>query len=215
MGADSLSQLEEPGAVPDSSSSSRRPVSEPSADDSGERSSLVDSAIVPRRPPERNVDLALRELARTQAALTGHLAWAQAELSELPYDVSARAAAGTVASRLSDLIDVREAIDLVLLELFNAHAAPSLVCLYVSGVQRWIMESADALSRLALALTGLEADWERFRSDLQDAKAEWPTELEADAELDTMSIEGGAQEAFAELVFALHVLDANLAQRFG
>jgi hypothetical protein len=178
-------------------------------------------SVVPRSPEPIEVEPrdeaeALRLLVASQTALTEHLASAQAELSELPYDPSSRAAANTIAARVSDLLDAREALDAFMAEVWDRESIAMELARYLGGIQRWIVATAGALSDLAHDLVGAHADWSRFRFDLALAKAEWPTELHdiAFERIQTME-SAAAEDAFAEVSFALHVLSVNLDQRFG
>ena len=180
-----------------------------SADESGARVSI----IVPPPAPISAED-ALAELAASRDALSGRLAWATADLDRMPHDPSSRAALVTVAARLSDIADVRDALSEVLAAHLAAGAPRLWATLrYLEGSLRWALEATDELVTLSYELVEMRADWPGFRTRLALAKAEWPTELEAAVHAELESEELALP--FAELSFALGVLASNLELRFG
>lgn len=177
-----------------------------------------------RAPADSHIRLLVRpeavsRLAEGQRALAEGIRSAAAHLERRTHDPSVHAALQTVAARIADVGDVSESLDDVIASLWMGSAPlkpSSTVVIYLEGVQRWALAVAEELGALASALMEMHADWSTFRFRLGLAKAEWPTELVTELEcaltkLDDADLTEGVQD----LSFALHVLDANLAQRFG
>lgn len=164
-------------------------------------------------------DSAIGALADGQRALAEALRTAVAQLDRRTHDPSVHAALKTIAARLDDVRDVYESLDDMIASLWLASEPPragSAFVRYLEGTQRWVLAVAEELASLATNLFGMHADWSSFRFRLGLAKAEWPTEIVADVDdaLATLD-DDDVTEAMHELSFSLHVLDANLAQRFG
>jgi hypothetical protein len=162
---------------------------------------------------------AIGTLAARQCALADGLASAYVRVDHRPHDPSARAALKTVAARLSDVADVYELLDDVIAALWLTREEPrmrSSLVMYLEGVQRWALALVVELCALATELAAMHTDWARFRFRLALAKAELPTELvtSVGGELASMD-DADVTSALADLSFSLHVLDGNLAQRFG
>jgi hypothetical protein len=172
-------------------------------------------AIRPRATP----DQAIANLAERQRALSERLASGAALQGAKLYDPSAQAALKTVGARLADLADVHELLDDVIASLWLTSAAPdvrSALVLYLEGAQAWALAATDELSTLATDLVAMRADWTKFRQRIALAKAEWPTELLAEVAQDLARLaDPDVTTAIEDLSFSLHVLDANLDQRFG
>lgn len=178
-----------------------------------------------RKPADSGVrlvvvdDEAIRVLSERQCAVSERIANAVSGLPRSSYDPSVNAALKTVAARLSDVADVRDALDDVLATMWLAHAQPyvrSALVTYLEGVQRWVLAVVEELMSLANDLIKMSVDWSKVRFRLALAQAEWPTELVSEMRDDLLRLEQSElTDTVDDLVFVLHVLDANLAQRFG
>lgn len=187
--------------------------------------SLVTNEPAMRKPEESGLRFALGgqraigTLAERQCELNDAIAAATEQVQRRTHDPSAHAALQTVAARLSDIADVREVLDDVIAALWLTQVPPdarAALVKYLEGVQRWALVASEELSALAVALIEMRADWSSFRRRLALAKAEWPTELLGDVGRDLARLDDvDVASALEELGFALHVLDANLEQRFG
>lgn len=164
-------------------------------------------------------ELGIGALADGQRALSEGLLAAAARLERPTYDPSVRAALKIVAARLDDVRDAYESLDDVIASLWLTSDPPragSPLVRYFEGTQRFLLAVVEELDALAVQLLDLHADWSKFRFRLGLAKAEWPTELIVDLERELVLIDDeDVTEAAEEMAFALHVLDANLSQRFG
>jgi hypothetical protein len=129
------------------------------------------------------------------------IAWAYAQLEHMPCDPATRAAATTLAARLADLGDVRDAVS----ELFavlgrrlterdkpepsssgvypvsNGRSdiafllkARAPLTLHLEVTYSFLFGALEALSDLAEELSHLEADWSVYRERIADAAA-WMT----------------------------------------
>ncbi|MFO0669860.1 MAG: hypothetical protein U0235_09585 [Polyangiaceae bacterium] len=164
-------------------------------------------------------EVGIGNLADGQRALAEARRSAIAALDRRTHDPSVHAALKTIAARLDDIGDVYESLDDVVASLWLTDSPPragSALVRYLEGVQRWALAVTEELTELAARLFEMHADWSTFRFRLGLAKAEWPTELVADVERELASVDDDdVSDATQELSFSLHVLDANLAQRFG
>jgi hypothetical protein len=146
-------------------------------------------------------------------------------LQEMPYDASARAAARSLRTRLTEMEDVADAFFDVLVICSTPLAARLLangapLGDYLRGVVAWWAGTLKALERLAAELRTLSVDWAAVRSRIEDASAFLLPDLVAD--IRTELAFGKDAPEHAALDMRLEVLFANaewlatgLRQRFG
>jgi hypothetical protein len=199
---------------------------------------------VPVDPDDHETRASMRALSDHHVALAKGIAWAYAQLEQMPRDPATRAASATLAARLADLGDVRDAIsDLFAVlgrriterdavssgvypvsngsaDVASLYKARAPLTMHLEVIYSFLFGALEALSDLAEQLTQLEADWVAYRERIADAAA-WmtgPTAQTARNTLWTMADEEARTEitaAFDELTFALHMLGENLQHRFG
>jgi hypothetical protein len=174
-------------------------------------------------PLEQNASLT--ELARHQPELAETIVAVRARLAKLPRDPSIHAAGHVLATRASELADVREAMGEVLVLLLRHPNAidfdfDAVLTDYLDGMRRWTTRIGEALAFLADELARFDIDWTEARRMLDLVKAERPAASMASVRAHLVMLQDPAARheltaAFEEIFFASRILETNLEQRFG
>ena len=136
-------------------------------------------------PVEDDAPAVVDAIADDQLTLTMDLLCLESAIDVLPYDPSTRAAAQTLAERLEDLAELRDAINAVYLDLFDARVA--LVNLssangslgdYLRGLHAWSKAVVRAFEELSTGLRRQNPDWALLRTRLEDAQIFYLEDLE-------------------------------------
>jgi hypothetical protein len=168
----------------------------------------------------------LDAMGEDQLNLTVNLLCLEHASEGVPYDVSARAAAASLRTRIQELSDLRDALNEIYLEASEAHFVPLLISdaplpAYMKGLYLFCEEIISALTSLASGLRILQPDWAELRRRITDADVWYfnglPREIQDELARLPVSEEiavriGGRLE---ELFWAASYLHQGLEKRFG
>ena len=160
-------------------------------------------------------------MGEQQLNLTVNLLCLENAVDCVPYDRSARAAADTLRARITELCDLRDALNDVYLEGNDAtagrlFAADAPLIEYVKGIYLWCGEITAALTALASGLRSLTPDWLELRARIDRASHWYFDGLADDVRRDAHGLDApDLADKIEELLWAASYAHEGLDRKFG
>jgi hypothetical protein len=162
----------------------------------------------------------LDEFVEEQLAFTMSLACLERAMESTPDDAATRTARRTLAGRVGDLLELRDALG----ELQHVSVEPRVQRLfvedaplsdYVRGLYAWVHAVVRALGHLAQGLSTRAVDWALYRWRIEEGKNFHFDELWEPIRADARSLGDEAlDDALAGIFVAASILEQRLDHRF-